>query len=146
MSYSVDINILLYSVNQASSFHAKAVEFFPKCLEKEETCCLVWDVLYGFMRISTLPSVFSSPLTPEIASENMAALAGHPRVELLGPTPESWDIFRRLCREVPVRGNLVPDAVIASILEANGIRKIYTHDRDFWKFPYLKPVDPLTAG
>ena len=39
--------------------------------------------------------------------------------------------------------NLIPDAITASILEANGIQKVYTHDRDFWKFPGLKPVDPF---
>jgi hypothetical protein len=36
-------------------------------------------------------------------------------------------------------------AVTASILEANNIKRIYTRDRDFRKFPYLKLVDPVSG-
>ena len=44
---------------------------------------------------------------------------------------------------MPLRGNLMTDAVIASQLEANGIKTIYTNDADFKKFPYLKVKNPL---
>ena len=41
------------------------------------------------------------------------------------------------------RGNLVPDAHLAAVLRQNGIRTIYTHDRDFRKFDFLEVKDPL---
>jgi uncharacterized protein len=144
MTYSIDLNILLYAVDTESPFYTRAAAFFPACLDNQDTCCLTWDVLYGFIRITTHPAIFKSPLPPETALANINALISHPRVETLGPNAESWKIFQRLAGEFPLRGNLVSDAVTASILEANGIKKIHSHDRDFWKFPYLKPMDPLT--
>jgi len=42
-------------------------------------------------------------------------------------------------------GKLVSDAIIASQLEAAGVRTIYTNDRDFNKFPALKPKNPFTS-
>jgi predicted nucleic acid-binding protein len=45
--------------------------------------------------------------------------------------------------EVPARGNLVPDAHIAAILKLHGIRTLYSRDRDFARFAFLRVIDPL---
>jgi hypothetical protein len=45
--------------------------------------------------------------------------------------------------EVPTRGNLVPDAHLAAILRQHGVKKLYSHDRDFLKFGFLDIRDPL---
>jgi predicted nucleic acid-binding protein len=49
--------------------------------------------------------------------------------------------------EAPTRGNLVPDAHIASILAGHGVTTPCTHDRDFRKFSFsgndLKNVDAM---
>jgi len=45
---------------------------------------------------------------------------------------------------VPTRGNLVPDTQLAALLHLHGIRVLYTHDRDFLKFPFLTVRDPLS--
>ena len=37
----------------------------------------------------------------------------------------------------------VPDAHVAALARAHGIRTIYTRDRDFRKFPFLLVVDPV---
>ena len=145
MNYSVDLNILLYSIDTESPHYEKAAAFFPACLGGDATCYLTWDVLYSFVRISTHASIFKFPLTPQAAVSNVASLLAHPRVTALSPSSDSWAIFQRLSGEFPLRGNLVSDAMAASVLEANGVRKIYTHDRDLWKFSFLKPVDPLSG-
>jgi len=44
---------------------------------------------------------------------------------------------------VITRGNLVPDAHIASLLRQHGIRELYTRDRDFRKFDFLRVYDPF---
>lgn len=64
---------------------------------------------------------------------------------MLQSSPESFRIFRNYQETMALEGNLISDAIISSQLEANGIRKIYTNDRDFWKFPELRPVDPLSG-
>jgi toxin-antitoxin system PIN domain toxin len=143
MTYSIDPNILLFSVDTGSVFHKKASDFMKTVLYSDETCCLTWETLYGFMRISTNSSIYKSPLSPQAASDNINELINHPHIEILSSDKESWQIFEKLNKTIHLRGNLVPDAVLASILESNGIHRLYTHDRDFWKFPYLKPIDPF---
>ena len=39
--------------------------------------------------------------------------------------------------------NLVPDAHLAALARAHGVRTIYMHDRDFRRFPLLEVVDPV---
>ena len=42
-------------------------------------------------------------------------------------------------------GNLAHDAHTAALMREHGIRRIYTRDTDFHRFPFLEPVDPLSA-
>ena len=42
-----------------------------------------------------------------------------------------------------LRGNLVPDAHLASLLRQHGVRTLYTVDRDFRRFPFLDVRDPF---
>lgn len=65
------------------------------------------------------------------------------QVEMLSPTTESFQIFAGYAKIMQIKGALVSDAIIASQLEAAGVRTIYTSDRDFNKFPALKPKNPL---
>ncbi len=143
MSYSVDTNILIYASDTKSPYYKKAKAFLLSCLQSKELCYLTWDTIYSFIRIATHPSIFKIPLSPEKAWQNIQTLKTHPAIRFIAADDKSWDVYESLQKEIPIRGNLVPDAVIASILEANNIKKIYTHDRDFFKFPFLKPVDPV---
>ena len=145
MSYSIDTNILLYSVDESNRFHSQAKTFLINRIAADDTMYLCWDVVYAFLRISTHPGIFATPLKPETAANNMQQIVQHPHVSMLGPTDESLNIFIRLQQEMHIRGNLVPDAVIASILEVNGIQTIYTLDRDFWKFRALRPENPFES-
>ena len=48
--------------------------------------------------------------------------------------------------EVPhLEGNLMHDAHTAALMRENGIRRIYTRDTDFHRFPFLEPVDPMAG-
>jgi uncharacterized protein len=54
------------------------------------------------------------------------------------------DAHKHVTGEIPVRGNLVPDAHVAAILLQHGIRTLYTSDRDFRKFESLDVRDPFS--
>ena len=51
--------------------------------------------------------------------------------------------YRLVAVDVPARGDLVPDAHLAALARAHGVGTIYTHDRDFRRFPFLRVVDPV---
>lgn len=144
MSYSIDLNLLLFAVDEDSPFHAKAKAFLKSTFRTDETCFLTWETLYGFLRIATNSRIFRRPFPMTDAIENVQALLAQPRVQVIASSRESWEVFVRLAEDRTIKGNLVPDAVLASILEANAIRRLVTHDTDFRKFAHLSPVDPLS--
>ncbi|HEY3778601.1 MAG TPA: TA system VapC family ribonuclease toxin [Rhizomicrobium sp.] len=143
MSFGVDVNILLYASDARSPLNSKASEFLARCAVNREVFCLAWVTLMSYLRISTHPSIFERPLTHGEALHNVGALLGLPHCRAIGEDDSFWDTYRRVAADIPTRGNFVPDAQLASILLGHGIRTLYTHDRDFRKFPFLDVRDPL---
>lgn len=143
MSYSIDSNILLFSSNTASPHHEKAREFLRRCVERPELMYLTWPTVLAYLRIATHPSIFAAPLTPSEAMTNIEALLERPHIRAVGELDGFLNAFKVASQGVVVRGNLVPDAHLAAILLQHGIRTLYSNDRDFRKFSFLKVVDPL---
>jgi len=69
-------------------------------------------------------------------------LRGRPNCVLIEPGSRHWDIFRRLCTEHRVRGNLVPDAYLAALAIESGCEWVTT-DRDFSRFTSLRWRHPV---
>lgn len=53
------------------------------------------------------------------------------------------EVYREVTARVPTRGNLVPDAYLATLLRQHGVKTLYTRDRDFHKFEFLDVRDPI---
>ena len=60
----VDANVLLYAVDDRSSFHDAARAWLTDALNGAERVGLPWASLLAFQRIITHPRVTTSPLTP----------------------------------------------------------------------------------
>ena len=144
MSYSIDVNVLLYASDQDSPRHDRAIKFLLKRASDPELFCICWSTLMAYLRISTHPSIFSHPLSPEEVLVNIESLLKQPRVRVLSEDDGFLKIYRQVSGSFPVRGNLVPDAHIAALLLQHGVRKIYTADSDFKKFDFLDVKDPFS--
>ena len=143
MSFGVDVNILLYASDARTPLHGKATEFLARCAANREVFCLAWVTVMSYLRMSTHPAIFARPLTHDEALRNVEALLNLPHCRAIGEEDGFWEAYCKVTAEVPTRGNLVPDAQLASILLGHGVTTIYTHDRDFRKFPFLDVRDPL---
>lgn len=143
MSYSVDVNLLLYASDRTSPHHAAALRFLEGRRSDPELFCLAWPTLMSYLRIATHPSIFAEPLSPSEALGNVAALLGMRQVRALAEQEGFLDVYRDVAGSFPVRGNLVPDAHLAAILRQHGVRTLYTSDADFRKFVFLEIRDPL---
>lgn len=143
MSYSIDANILIYASNQESDFHNKAKAFMSACIENSEPIYLCWPTVFAYLRISTHPHIFTSPLTPKEAIQNIETLKSLPQVRLINEGDHFWEHYSEACKGQIVRGNLVPDAHVAALLRENGIRRLFSRDRDFFKFTFLDVRDPF---
>ncbi|HXW29277.1 MAG TPA: TA system VapC family ribonuclease toxin [Xanthobacteraceae bacterium] len=144
MSYSLDVNVLLYASDRSSDRHVHARRFVDACAASPEILCLTWPTLMSYLRIATHPRIFSAPLSPEEALGNVSALLGLPHVRAVSELEGFLDAYRHVTGEKPVRGNLVPDAHLATILFQHGVRTLYSNDRDFRKFPSIDVRDPFS--
>ncbi len=143
--YSIDANIFIYAAIKGHERQAAAEEFLNHILSTQEPCLLCWETLHAFVRIVTNPSIFAKPMSFTRACEYAETIIHLAQVEMLSPTAESFRIFSDYAEIMPLKGKIVSDAIIASQLEAAGVRTIYTNDRDFNKFPGLKPKNPFVA-
>jgi len=143
VSFSLDVNLLLYATDAASPLHERGRAFVETCMRDGELLCLGWPTLLSYLRIATHPSIFSRPLAPAEAAANVEALIGLPHVRCLAEEEGFWDVYREVTAPVATRGNLVPDAHLAALLRQHGVKTLYTHDRDFLKFDFLDVRDPL---
>ena len=145
MSYSVDANVLLYASDRSSPRHERARSFLEARPKDPDLFCLAWPTIFAFVRISTHPRVFAAPLAPAEALANVTALLALPRVRLLTEADGFLDVYKEATAGFPVRGNLVSDAHVASLLRQHGVRTLYTADADFRKFAFLDVRDPFAG-
>jgi len=143
VSFSCDVNVLLYASDAASPVHTAARQFLDKAASGGDLWCLGWPTLMSYLRMATHSRIFAAPLTPAEALANVDAIARLPHVRLLSEETGFLEVYREVTGALPVRGNLVPDAHLASLLRQHGVKTLYTRDTDFRKFAFLEVSDPF---
>ena len=143
MTFTLDINLLLYASDASSPFHPTARAFLDHLAEGPEIAYLFWPVISGYLRIATHPAIFDAPLTPDEAMANMDELLSFPHVQSPGEGERFWSRFREVSAEAAARGNLFPDAHVVALMRENGLRTIWTHDRDYRRFDGVEVRDPF---
>ena len=73
----------------------------------------------------------------------MEVLLTLPRVRVISEMDGFLGVYREVTSGFPVRGNLVPDAHLATLLRQHGVTRIYTADSDFRKFDFLDVKNPF---
>ncbi len=143
MSFAIDVNILLYASDTGSPHFERASSFIESCIAQKEVFFVGWPTVMSYLRIATHPSVFDHPLSPDEAMANIENLLNLPHARFLSEEDGFWAVYRAITSALPIRGNLVPDAHLAALLRCHGVKILYTHDRDFLKFPFINVRDPL---
>ena len=138
----VDLNILLYAINQDSAQHARVLAWWEETLSGEKPVGLAWIVLMGFLRLSTSARVFARPLTPAESFERIDAWLGHPNVRVVHETERHWEILRQLLEQSGTSGNLTTDAYLATLAISQGAT-LASCDTDFARFSGLRWENPL---
>jgi len=143
VSYSLDVNLFLYASDRSSPFHNGAGTFLQKCATDSELCYVTWPTLMSYLRIATHPRIFTHPLSPAEALNNIKRLLGLPQVRTLSEGEGFLTLYEEMTRAAPVRGNLVPDAHLVALLRQHDVKTLYTTDTDFRKFAWLTVKNPL---
>jgi toxin-antitoxin system PIN domain toxin len=142
MSVTVDANVLVYASNEADPVHRPARSLLEKLAAGPGLVYLFWPTIMGYLRIVTHPGILLSPLTPDEASANVAALLARAHVRAPGEADGFWRLYR-VTAGGDTRGNHVPDAHLATLMRQHGVSVVYTRDRDLRRYEGLDVRDPF---
>ena len=129
----IDANVLLNAVNRRSLDQAVAHRWLDDALSGAEAVAFSWIVLVAFVRISTHPRIFDTPLPVDEALEHVEAWLGAEPATIVAPTPRHFTIWSGLLKQIGTAGNLTNDAHIVALALEHGA-EVVTFNRDFARF------------
>jgi len=130
-----DVNVLLSGFRTDHLHHRPAREFLDDARSGSITLGLSDVALSALVRIATNPRVFLRPDTTHAVLDYVDALLDPP-AQVVRAGSSHWRRFADLCRELNLRGNLVPDAYLAA-LAFEQRAELVTFDRGFGRYPRL---------
>lgn len=129
-----DVNILVAASRQDHPHHAPALVWLHGALANSaegRSLTILPMVASGFLRLVTHPRVFVEPTPVDAALLFLRTLLDSPGVILLSPGNE-WPEFERLCAQLSLTGNAIPDAWIAAAAQNHHLHLV-TFDKGFRK-------------
>ena len=138
----VDVNLLIYAVNEDAPTHRKAKSLLESALSGAETVGLSWPVLLAFLRLTTRAGLFQRPLSVRTAFDIVDAWLQQPSVTIAEPTDRHLRTLRDLVLVLGTGGNLTSDAHLAALAIEHGAELCST-DSDFARFGGLRWRNPL---
>lgn len=142
--FVVDTNILVYAADEDAPAHPCCHPLLEEWRRQPAAWYTTWGILYEFLRVTTHPRVLCRPWTAAAAWGFVQALLAAPGLSVLRETERHCAVATQVLSEIPlVAGNLMHDTHTAVLMREHGLRRIYTRDTDFHRFPFLEPIDPL---
>jgi toxin-antitoxin system PIN domain toxin len=142
--FVVDTNVLVHAMDEGSPFHGPCSGAVARWRAHPGAWFVTWSIVYEFLRLVTHPRKVRRPVSLRAGWSLVDALLSSPGLRVLVATPRHVEVARAVIEEMPgLTGNLAHDAHIAILMREHGLRTIYTRDADFFRFPFLDPVDPV---
>jgi toxin-antitoxin system PIN domain toxin len=142
---AVDTNVLVYAHRRDSQFHEPAVAAVRDLAESPASWAIPWPCVHEFYSTVTHPRIYDPPSSQAEAIAQIEVWLGSPSLVLLHEGVTYWVTLRALLESGKVQGPMVHDARIAALCRANGVRELWSADRDFGRFPDLVVHNPLVA-
>lgn len=139
----VDLNVSHYAINGSAKHHGKARSCWEGVSGFDESVGLAWNVILGFLRLTTRPSIFPRPLEAGEACKWVDRWPAHPNVRIVQEADDHIRLLRGLLEETGAAGNLTSDAHQAALALSHGATLV-SFDNDFARFPRLQWINPLT--
>lgn len=140
-----DVNLLLYAVDESAVHHERARDWLEEMLSGSETFAFAWSVLLAFVRLSTNPRVFHTPLDAREALDLVDSWLAQPCAAVIHPTDRHSALLRELLAPLGTAANLTTDAHLAALAREHGAQ-LCSADADFSRFAGLDWTNPLAHG
>ena len=141
----VDANVLLYAVDNTTTFHLQAREWLEAALNGPTRIGFPWPTLTAFQRISTHPRASANPLDPRQAWAYVTDWLAADQAWIPVPGDRHATVLGSLLVRYDVRANLVTDAHLAALAIEHGVG-VCSFDSDFARFPELTWVNPALSS
>jgi uncharacterized protein len=143
---AVDTNILVYAHREDSPWHERAYSQIVQLAEGLAPWAIPWPCIHEFLAIVTHPRIYSPPTPLTKAVDQINAWLEAPSLHLLTEYEGYWQKLRTVIEAGRITGAQIHDARIAALCKLHGVRKLWTADRDFSRFPELNTQNPLVEG
>ena len=140
---AVDTNILVYAHRRDSSWHVAARDAIRHLAEGRAPWAIPWPCLHEFLAIVTHPRIYRPPTSIALARDQVSAWLESPTLVTLAENETYWESLQRCLQTGKAIGPQVHDARVAALCLAHGVRELWTHDRDFGRYPSLAVSNPL---
>lgn len=132
--YLVDANVLVYCVDSSSPHHEASRRWLSHTLTTPgNVVAMPWICLLAFIRLTTNPALYASPLSPTEATDIVRLWLAAPGVVTPEPSARHADLLAGLIGQAGTAANLTNDAHLAALaLEHDAM--IVTFDRDLARF------------
>lgn len=132
---AVDTNILVYAHRRDSDFHQPAAKAVRSLAEGRAAWAIPWPCLHEFLAIVTHPRIYRPPTPTSDAVEQVNAWIESPSLVVLHESDDHWSFLSEMVISTKTSGPRLHDARIAAICIANGVRVLWSADRDFGRYP-----------
>ena len=137
----VDINVLIYAINQDAPHHEKCKKWLEETLVDDDPLGFCWIVILGFLRIVTNGRIMPIPLDSDTAINIIDDWLSQPASTIILPTERHWTIIKEMFTHLGTAANLTSDAHVAALSIEHGAR-LYSTDNDFSRFPMVRWTNP----
>ena len=142
---ALDTNVLIYAYRSDAPWHDRARAAVESLARGDVRWGLPWPAMVEYLAAVTSPGRFVDPTPAEAALGQLEALAGTPSAAVLVESSDPLTPFADLVRASAASSRAVGDARIAALCLSQGVRELWTADRDFGRFPRLKTRNPLVG-
>jgi len=142
---AVDANILVYAHRSDSEWHDLAAARIRDLAEGTANWAIPWPCLHEFLAIVTHPRIYAPPTPVPKAIAQIDAWLESPGLVLLAEGEAHWPTLRSMLTKGAARGPQIHDARVAALCRQHGVKELWTADRDFSRFPDVRPRNPLVG-
>lgn len=140
---AVDTILLIYAHRRDSPWHQPAFDVIKSLAEAHDPWAIPWPCIHEFYAVVTKPNVYKPASTLDEALKQIEKWLKSPSLRLLSEGPGYFQALQETVAKGKIIGSSVHDAKIAAICLSNGVRELWSADRDFTRMPRLKVRNPL---
>jgi uncharacterized protein len=137
---ALDTNLLVYAHRTEMKDHERAHAVMEQLFDGNMPWAIPVACIHEFMSVVTrLPK----PSTAKRALEQVSEWLSCPVAQVLHSTAAHLQVLEKVILDGQAAGGQIHDARIVAICVENGVRELWTADRDFARFGMLPTRNPL---